>query len=187
MNFQGLHRTIQFSISSLTSGERQRLNISHFSNFANRFLNFFSIFFKPKTHSGRPAKSFCVYQPRCVGSAQDAQQKHNISHFFNFANRFRNFFDFFKPGKPALKTNDPQKALCISARCLALERRNRDIIYHKTGTLQARFLIFLQKNRLFACFQCKTGKKIPRRPGDRVVLYIVYCTLGSQAISVSTS
>ena len=95
MNFQGLHRTIQFSISSLALGKRQKHNISHFFNFANRFLNFFRFFSKPEVFKiSRSAKFSVLYQPRCI-VAFDAQQKHNISSFLNFANHFLNFFRFF--------------------------------------------------------------------------------------------
>ena len=95
MNFQGLHRTIQFSISSLALGKRQKHNISQIFYFANRFLNFFRFFSKPKFFKNlRSAKFRVLYQPRCV-VVFDAQQKHNISHFFNFANRFLKIFWIF--------------------------------------------------------------------------------------------
>ena len=82
---------------------------------------------------------------------------------------FRNFFDFFKTGKPVSKRTIRKKAFVYQPGVLPPERRDRDIIYHDSGTLQARFLFFLQKNRLSACFQRKKGKKIPRKPGDRTI------------------
>ena len=95
MNFQGLHRTIQFSISSLTLGKRQKHNISQIFAFANRFLKFFRFFFKTGSFKiSRSAKFSVLYQPRCI-VAFDAQQKHNISSFRNFASEILKIFENF--------------------------------------------------------------------------------------------
>ena len=95
MNFQGLHRTIQFSISSLALGKRQKHNISQIFAFANRFLKFFRFFFKTGSFKiSRSAKFSVLYQPRCI-VAFDAQQKHNISSFRNFASVILKFFEKF--------------------------------------------------------------------------------------------
>ena len=147
MNFQGLHRTIQFSISSFALGKRQKHNISHFFNFANRFLKFFRFFFKTEVFQNLRSAKFCVlYQPRCV-VVFDAQQKHNISHFFNFANRFLNFFRFFSKPETVSKMGDSQKCcVYISLAALSFSTRNRNIIYHRFGTLQA---IFRKKSHFF--------------------------------------
>ena len=147
MNFQGLHRTIQFSISSLALGKRQKHNISHFFDFANRFLKFFRFFSKPNFFKNLRSAKFCVlYQPRCI-VVFDAQQKHNISHFFNFASELLKFFRFFIFNRSVSKSITSRG---ISALRYALIRRNGNIIYHRFKTLQAEFSFFQQKNRLSA-------------------------------------
>ena len=154
MNFQGLHRTIQFSISSLTLGKRQKHNISHFFNFANHFLKFFRFFQNRKfSKFGRFAKVCVLYQPRCT-VVFDAQQKHNISHFFNFANRFLKFFRFFsKPEVFKIWEICRSFAFYISLATSPFKTRNRNIIYHRFEILQTIFgknLHFFSENGLFS-------------------------------------
>ena len=102
MNFQGLHRTIQFSISSLALGKRQ---------------------------------------------------KHNISRIFVFANRFLNFFDFFQ-NRSFSKFHDPQNfSVLYQPAASSLSTRNRNIIYHRFGTLQIIFEKFLKNLWFFVVFR----------------------------------
>ena len=132
MNFQGLHRTIQFSISSLALGKRQKHNISRIFCFANRFLNFFRFFFKTESFKLRSAKFSGIYIS-LAASPFSARNRNIIYHrFFVLQIVFETFFKFFQ--------NDQQKHLCLyQPRRAPLKRRNRDIIYHHFGTLQAIF------------------------------------------------
>ena len=140
MNFQGLHRTIQFSISSLALGKRQKHNISHFFDFANRFLIFFRFFSKPNFFKNLRSAKFCVlYQPRCV--VVSTRNRNIIYHtFLTLQIVFENFFDFFSKPETVSKMGDSQKCcVYISLAASSFSTRNRNIIYHRFGTLQIVF------------------------------------------------
>ena len=89
--------TSHYSIFNQLTHQRRVTETEYITLFqlCKSFFEFFSIFSNRKLIRDDPQKVFCVYQPRCVCPVQDAQQKHNISHFFNFANRFSKFFRFF--------------------------------------------------------------------------------------------
>ena len=93
-----------------------------------------------------------IYQPRCF-VVFDAQQKHNISQFFNFASELLKFFRFFIFNRTVSKSITSRG---ISALRYALIRRNGSIIYHRFETLQAEFSFFQQKKSAFCA---KTRKK----------------------------
>ena len=168
MNFQGLHRTIQFSISSLTRGEWQRLNISQIFCFANRFLKFFRFFFKTGSFSiSRSAKFSALYQPRCI-VAFDAQQKHNISSIFIFASAILKFFRFFlRTGSFSILQTAKKIRWYVSAPPhRRIRRATGNIIYQRFPILQADFQ---KKNaffRSFLAFYPKICWKIQRSLDD---------------------
>ena len=97
VNFQGLHRTIQFSISSLTSGEWHRLNISHFFNFASGFLKIFEIFYFSVF---KRAQKF-LWSISLAASSFSTRNRNIIYHsFLTLQAIFWNFFDFlFSTGR----------------------------------------------------------------------------------------
>ena len=132
MNFQGLHRTIQFSISSLALGKRQKHNISQIFYFANRFLNFFSIFSKPKFFNFTIRKISGFYISLAASSFSTRNRNIIYHRFFVLQIVFETFFNFFQ-------TISRNVCVYISLAAAPFSARNRDIIYHRFGTLQAMF------------------------------------------------
>ena len=132
MNFQGLHRTIQFSISSLALGKQQKHNISQIFYFANRFLNFFRFFSKPKFFNFTIRKISGFYISLAASSFSTRNRNIIYHRFFVLQIVFETFFKFFQ-------TISRNVCVYISLAAAPFSARNRDIIYHRFGTLQAMF------------------------------------------------
>ena len=132
MNFQGLHRTIQFSISSLALGKRQKHNISQIFYFANRFLKFFRFFSKPKFFNFTIRKISGFYISLAASSFSTRNRNIIYHSFFVLQIVFETFFKFFQ-------TISRNVCVYISLAAAPFSARNRDIIYHRFGTLQAMF------------------------------------------------
>ena len=147
MNFQGLHRTIQFSISSLALGKRQKHNISQIFCFANHFLNFFSIFFKTESFKPRSAKFSGIYISLTASSLSTRNRNIIYHRFFVLQIVFETFFKFFQ--------NDQQKLLCLyQPRCItvfgAQQRHNISSFRNFASDILKKIAFFNLKSTFFS-------------------------------------
>ena len=112
-----------------------------------------------------------LYQPRCI-VAFDAQQKHNISSFFNFASVILKIFRFFFQTGKLSKTYIPQKSDVISALLhRRIRRATENIIYQRFLTLQADFYFFFD---FFGFFWRNPGGS-GQNSGDKTGGWLALC------------
>ena len=166
MNFQGLHRTIQFSISSLALGKRQKHNISQIFYFANRFLNFFRFFSKPKFFNFTIRKISGFYISLAASSFSTRNRNIIYHRFFVLQATFKTFFqNFFK--------HLAETRVFISARCCtvfgAQQRHNISSFRNFASDVLKKIAFFRGKMLFFRVILPKTAKSTAKIRSDQTV------------------